>query len=79
MMTGTLVLYALSLILGKVMFPHNTPLSLVFFASILLLHICEVPHARSITGPRSISVIVTIVMTLLFGFTWWWPLKRGII
>jgi len=79
LMTGSLALYVLLIIAGRMVFPDSTLLSMVFVAAMFLLHLSEIPHARSISCTREISLPVTIVMTILFGFTWWLPLKKGVL
>lgn len=79
LMAGTILLYAISLFIGRLLFPDNCALSLLIFAGILILHIFEIPHARAISRARGLSLSATILMTILFGFTWWLPLKKGIL
>lgn len=45
---------------------------------VLLAHVLELPAAFRAVADRDRSEWVTMVMTLLFGFTWWVPVRRGI-
>lgn len=42
------------------------------------LHVGEILIARRVLQGQSIPVRMLVVKTLLFGFTWWLPRKRGI-
>ncbi len=44
-----------------------------------LTHILEFPKAIPIGKNAGSSLGKTIIMTFLFGITWWLPVKRGII
>ncbi|HYW04062.1 MAG TPA: hypothetical protein VFA86_08970 [Gammaproteobacteria bacterium] len=45
---------------------------------VLLAHVLELPAAFRAVAGRDRSEWVTMLMTLLFGFTWWVPVRRGI-
>ncbi len=49
------------------------------FGGLMLLHIAELRNALRIGRKHKLKPGRTILMTMLFGFTWWLPLKRGII
>lgn len=42
-------------------------------------HPLELGLALGIGRSRGLSTLRTVVKTLLFGFTWWLPLKLGVI
>lgn len=46
---------------------------------ILGLHVAELPLALQVGKASGVGLARTVVMDLLFGFTWWLPVKRGII
>jgi hypothetical protein len=80
LMSGSIALFACSLWLGYYLFPEDCLLSWSFFLGLLALHIAEIPMTSLKIGKeKNIAVPVTIIKTLLFGFTWWLPLKKGII
>jgi hypothetical protein len=69
-----------SIALGRYLFPDNYILSYVFFIGILLLHLAQIPaRSMKIGNDKQIPGSMTIIKTILFGFTWWFPLKQGII
>lgn len=42
------------------------------------LHVGELPLALRAARMRGVGVARAVVMDMLFGFTWWLPLRRGI-
>jgi len=42
-------------------------------------HPLELALALGIGRARGLSTLRTVIKTLLFGFTWWLPLKLGVI
>ena len=42
-------------------------------------HPMELALALAIGKARGLSILRTVIKTLLFGFTWWLPLKLGVI
>lgn len=80
LMFGSICLFAFSIWLGRYLFPDNCLLSWIIFLGLLALHIAEIPLSGLRIGrEKNIPVPVVIVKTTLFGFTWWLPLKKGII
>lgn len=78
-MINALVLWGAVIILGHYIFPEDRLNSLSLFLILLTIHILEIPTAHKIGRKNNLSATRTIVKTLLFGFTWWVPLKKGII
>jgi hypothetical protein len=80
LMSGSIVLYGLSIALGRYIFPDSYLLSRVFFIGLLILHIAEIQIASLKIGrEKKVPDSMTVLKTILFGFTWWLPLKKGII
>ncbi len=77
LMAGAIGLYLI--VLAGFYFITNTALMAAVLAGILLLHASEIPHARRIARPKGVSTRTTAAKTMLFGFTWWLPLKKGIL
>jgi len=48
--------------------------ALVIFAA----HVLELPLAFRMLRGRDASALRVCLMTLLFGFTWWVPARRGV-
>jgi hypothetical protein len=80
LMIGSIVLYWLSILLGRHLFPDSYLLSRIFFIGLLAIHILEIPLiSLKIGRGKNIPVPMIIMKTILYGFTWWVPLKKGII
>ena len=46
---------------------------------IIGLHVGELPLALQAARARGVGAGRAVVMDMLFGFTWWLPLRRGVI
>lgn len=80
LMIGSIVLYGLSIALGRYLFPDSYLLSRIFFFGLLIVHILEIPTVSLKIGrEKKIPDSMTVLKTILYGFTWWLPLKKGII
>lgn len=52
---------------------------LVLLAAVILAaHVLEVPLAFMLLRGRNAAPLRLVLMTLLFGYTWWLPARRGI-
>ncbi len=79
-MVGSIVLYGLSIALGRYLFPDSYLLSRIFFIGLLIVHILEIPTlSLKIGRDKQVPDSMIILKTILYGFTWWLPLKKGII
>ena len=73
----TILLYELLLFAGYV---FGIPwLGWVLFGALVLLHIVELKTSLAIAKKHKVKTKRAVLMTLIFGFTWWLPLKRGVI
>lgn len=80
LMSGSIALFAFAIWLGYYLFPDNLLLSWIIFIGLVVFHLSEIPIVSMKIGrERNVPVPAVIVKTLLFGFTWWLPLKNGII
>lgn len=80
LMFGSICLFAFTIALGFYLFPDNPLLKWIFFIGLLLFHVAEIPAASLKIGrDRNVPSSTVVAKTLLFGFTWWLPLKKGII
>ena len=79
LMTGAIVLYVAVGLLGFYIFPHSWPKAIIGVLFLVVLHLSEVPHVGKVLAGRGFSNGRIIVKTLLFGFTWWVPVKKGIL
>lgn len=76
---GAIVLYVISIPFGYWLFPGTNLCAWSIFAGLFVLHTAEINIARKIGRGKNISLLRVVVKTLLFGFTWWLPLKKGIV
>ena len=79
MMSGSIVLYGATVVLGYCIFPGNHVAAWSFFLLLLLIHAGETLYSIRIGRRKGISPMRIVLLTLIFGFTWWVPVKRGII
>jgi len=76
---GSIVLYAVSIPFGYWLFPGSNLYAWSIFTGLVLLHTAEINIAKKIGSKKNIPLLRVTVKTILFGFTWWLPLKKGII
>ncbi|MFN4328881.1 MAG: hypothetical protein ACK4FF_08395 [Limnobacter sp.] len=55
--------------------PKLTTLGLV----LLVLHALEIPLSKAKVASTGVGTGRMVVMTLLFGFTWWLPVSKRVI
>jgi len=80
LMVFVIVLYVLLLMLGRHLYPDEPFKSWLFFIGMLIVHIIEIPMVSLKIGKeKGVPVSIVVLKTILFGFTWWLPLKKGII
>jgi hypothetical protein len=48
-------------------------------AALFVLHLFELKTALRVGRAKGLSTLRIVVMNLIFGFTWWVPLKRGFL
>lgn len=49
------------------------------WALIVAIHALELPLAFIAVRERGIPAGAVVIKTLIFGFTWWVPVRRGIV
>ena len=74
---GAILLYVV-IIAGSYLL-DQPKLGWILIGLLALLHLIEIPTALRIGRKKALRPIKVIVMNILFGFTWWLPLSRGII
>lgn len=57
--------------------PWTDPIILIWLG-VVAVHALEVPMAFSATQEKPQAMFTTVAMTLIFGFTWWLPVRLGI-
>ena len=57
---------------------HPTERLVLIAAVVLVAHVLEMPLAFLMLRGRNVAAGRIILMNLIFGFTWWLPVRRGI-
>ncbi|MBU2513944.1 hypothetical protein KJ966_21605 [bacterium] len=63
-------------------FALPSPLAWLFKTAIvvlLLIHMTEIPFSLKIGREKQLTTGIIVGKTLLYGFTWWLPLRKGLI
>ncbi len=77
---NTVLLTWIALFFGA--FGISTQVNWIFKISIvvlLLIHSAEIPISLKIGKDKQLPTRTIIIKTLMFGFTWWLPLRKEII
>jgi hypothetical protein len=74
---STLVLFAI--LIGGGYLLGKPALGWGLYGVLFILHVFELKTALRVGRDKGLSKTRTVLMNLIFGFTWWVPLKRGII
>lgn len=77
LMTGAVCLYLLGLALAVL--PKTRWIGILLLAAILMLHLVELKTALRVGRAKGMNDRSILLMDLIFGFTWWVPLKNGVI
>ena len=79
LMAGAIGLWIV-VILVAILVPSISIIAWVVFIALAVLHILEFPLAsKKIADVKGISGSTAFIKTVLFGFTWWLALKKGIV
>ncbi|MBN2282367.1 MAG: hypothetical protein JXO48_00590 [Deltaproteobacteria bacterium] len=77
LMFGAVALWIIVIIFGRLLFESPAGRALLPVA-LLALHCIEVPHALRVAGKRGFPSSRVMINTIIFGFTWWVPVSRGV-
>ncbi len=78
-MAGSIGLFILTVVVGYILFPESHLKAWGLFIGLAIIHAAELPISLKIGKESGFSNKTVVLNTLLFGFTWWLPVKRGII
>lgn len=78
LMTGSIGLWALSVVGGQLLFPENPLKAWGLFLVLIVIHASELPGTFRLGRELGLSPQRMLIKTMLYGFTWWVPLKKGI-
>jgi hypothetical protein len=74
---STILLYILLIVGGYVL--KMPVLGWGLYAALFILHVFELKTALQVGRNKGLSTLRVVVKNLIFGFTWWVPLKQGIV
>ena len=78
LMVGAIALWVGVIFLGFVLFPDNTGAALLVPGALFLMHCVEIPLSSKIGRERGLPMARVAIKTIIFGFTWWVPVWKGI-
>lgn len=78
LMFGVIALWIAVIWLCFLLLPESGAWKFLLPGALLVLHLAELPISLKIGKSRGISPQLVVLNTVLFGFTWWLPLKRGV-
>jgi len=79
LMAGAVGLWVVVL-LAAILVPSISMIAWIVFIALAALHVLEFPLvSKKIADGKGISGSTAFIKTILFGFTWWLALKKGII
>ena len=79
LMAGAISLWVVAL-LAAILVPAISMVAWIVFIALAALHVLEFPLvSKKIADGKCISGRTAFIKTILFGFTWWLALKKGII
>ena len=76
---GAIGLDITAIAFGYYFFPEGGIKAWSFFLALNALHVAESPIGLKIGRAKDLSISRSLVKTWLFGFTWWLPVKNGIL
>ncbi len=80
LMPGSLFGWAFAI--SGVLFPYEGLMRIIWLTVFLIwavVHPLEIFISWDIGKSKNLSFVRTAIKTILFGFTWWLPLKMGVI
>ena len=79
LMTGAVVLWLGSVALGLYLSSKGNSYGWLLFGTLVVIHALEIKMCLTLGKRYELSNSLVVTKTMVFGFTWWVPLKRGII
>lgn len=78
LMFGAILLWVAVIVAGSQLF-ESAAGKAILPVGLFLLHCGELPISSGIGRAKGLSMFHTFIHTAIFGFTWWVPLKKGVI
>jgi len=79
LMAGAVVLWLFALLAGLVFYSEHGPAAWALFFVLIVIHILEIPLCIRLGRKHGVPAGAAVIRAMVFGFTWWVPLKRGIL
>ncbi len=79
LMTGAIALWIGAVALGICLSAQGTILGWLLLGIIIVIHASEIKTGLAIGNSLGLNKRRVVINTFIFGFTWWLPLKKGII
>ncbi len=79
LMFGAIGLWAIAAAVGYLLIQESLLKAWGFFIVLVFLHAAELPISLKIGRENGLSAQTVVIKTMLYGFTWWVPVKKGII
>ncbi len=79
LMTGAVVFWIGSIALGLYLSSKGNPNGWLLFGILVVVHALEIKMCLALGKRFELNNGLVVAKTMIFGFTWWVPLKKGII
>ena len=79
LMSGMIVFWCVIIVWGIFLFPGVPLYYTILVIAAITIHVLEWPIALKIGKAKNIPAFRTVAKTLVFGFTWWLPLRMDVI
>lgn len=76
---GAIALFLVGIGLGWYLFPEGGLKAWSIFIGLVVLHVAETPVGLRVGREKNLPIRRTLIKTWAFGFTWWLPVKKGIL
>ncbi len=79
LMVGAIALWIAVFLVGILGFPDSAVAAPALLGVLFLMHCGELPVSLKIGKAKGLTTFRVVVKTVIFGFTWWVPLKKGVL
>lgn len=79
LMLGTILLWGAAVLAGFLIWPGGGITSWYFAFGLAGIHLLEIPFVLKLLSDKDMGKGTIAVKTFIFGFTWWLPVKKGIL
>jgi len=79
LMGSTVALWICAILVGLVFSSSASGLALAVLVLLFVTHCAEIPVSSRVGREKGLSTSRVVVKTLIFGFTWWVAVKRGVL